>query len=996
MTVGDFSLRRRAKGFFLPMALVFLVTLLLLEIGLFALQQRASESELQESSRLALLLGTLDVEANTIEALRTSKRSGQIELGRSFNYDVPDSALSLSSTWDSNNSVNNPVMGGWSTFSAISHPADNMPALAFDSPASKRAGQTTVSPGHTLLALKSSYRGHGSDTLSSYTHLFPYGVYAPLGRITANKVTSFTNPSFESADPAKNYEAREITGRPVDLFAAQDVVVTEEYRAGRAISVNGPVLLPTEPDRAGALPISSYPAQPDLGQAFKKEFKSLGESITRGSIDKTELLDDEVFTVEHLRQLFNGELTNLYTFFGVGQACKIPFFPIPGMQNDAPLIIIFYVMCPFPADFAGGSSGKADSERQGEIGTEIREKKAEIAELQEKIDEERAKEKPDEKKIKEWKAEASDLLEEVDALEKEAQQIAQRKDEESKDIAAQLSQAHIPRNAAEDASQRTKGWAYLYMIGNIFNIVMDLISGDNPFKDLVAHTRVVHLGENDPEWKWDSGTIDMKAALSVPQGRTLEINKPNVKVRGDIYLQQGACLRIAGNLTIERPSTWTDFKGASTSASHTIAYPKGRLLMEPGSSLVVSGDLNVTGGTVDEGSIMLVAPYGQNKGMSQLISAGGNVRTKFGMVPGATLGDLIDGLSKHRPALKAFNRDFFQPFVLDMAPQIAKLPGIGPWNKRKSYFADYSTTFEFIPALEIFGLGGPWPIPLPFDNCLNKVFKYVSLAYSVELNFNLGENFYTMSDYWPFGRGISPVVFKTRPDLIEGAIGSLKWEKIAWEALRDEAEKFALEVIPDFALEVFEDVIAEIIVEAISSAIPFKPPSCGDHEKHETESIEDKVRAKLKEILDSLKGELRSSLENVLLRMKNEIYHQLDGDDERFSMMRELPGAVVVAEGSIHIGEADGSRLALGLFVAGGDVIIGCERTVGSIVSLEGSVTVEELYHYPYYDRASFYSPKKYGNQGLVPSLVNFEMPEGGLGGDVNPVFPRRLAQGWK
>jgi hypothetical protein len=1001
MGIGKTRLGYR-QGFLLPMALVLLAILLLLEVGLFSLQQRATQSALGEESRLALLLGTEEIDGHLRDALANRRDSAFVSLSSDFDYSLPNSRLRLSARWggstsQAGKSANNPVAGGWGDYDKIF--GNSGPELAFAGNASLHDGKTTVSPGHTLLDLRSSASDEGGGTLSSYSHLFPYGIYAPLGKVIANRVGSFTNPTYDQGPPGKAGDEEEpplASGRPVDILAGSQLTVTESYRVGRAMSVNGPIKIPLKADGSGAVPMGGFPIQPPLGDAYLHDLQALAQRVAAGSTDKTEFLDDELFTVDHLRQIFDGNVTNLISIFGVGQACKVPFFPLPGMQNDAPLLIVFYIMCPYPADFTGVAGKDEGSERMGEIGTEIHEKEAEVAELQKKIDEERAKEKPDKKKIDGWKGEASDLADEIDNLKKEAQDIAREKDEQKADIAAQLSQAKIPQNASEDGEMRTKGWAYLFVMGRLFDIVIDLISGHNPFQHIFAPTRVVHLGQQNPGWSWPDGNIDMKAVLSVPPGRSLKIKKPQVTVHGDVHLQKGSVLYVEGNLTIERPTTWVDFKGVTPSSSRTIAYPHGRLLMEPGSSVVVTGDLIVNGGSYEEGSISVVSGYGANKGITQLISAGGDVKLRYGLTPGVEMGDLVDALGKDRPALKTFNEYFFRPLVLELGPQVSKLPDIGPWQSRKCYFADYSTTFEFIPALEIFGLGGPWPIPLPFDNCLKKVFKYVSLAYSTELNAFLGENFYTMSPFWFFGRGVSPVLFKCRPELLENAFNGLRWDKIALDAFHKQLEKFIEDTLPDYAIGVFENIIAEVITHALESLIPFKPPECGEKEDHEAESIRKKAEEFLREALKDFGKTVSSSLEQVLLRIKNDIYKKLDGDDERFSALRELPGVAVVAGDEILIGTGGTARYAMGLFVAQRNIKITCDKTIGTLIALEGDVEVEEFLHYPYFDRASLYNPHKYGTADIFESVFDLDITAGALGGDVNQVFPRRLAEGWR
>jgi hypothetical protein len=487
----------------------------------------------------------------------------------------------------------------------------------------------------------------------------------------------------------------------------------------------------------------------------------------------------------------------------------------------------------------------------------------------------------------------------------------------------------------------------------------------------------------------------MVANLDVPRGRTLKLTKSNVVVAGDIYLHPGAVLDVSGNLTVQAPDSWTDFKGTAASGDNTLSYPNGRVIMEEGSSLIVSGDLNVTGGTYDAGSVLLTCDYGPNTGLTRLIYCDGDINVKYGMGPAVEFGVLVDALAKNDSTLKGFMDDFFDPFTEEVAPQMAKLPYVGPWQWRTCWFANYCTTFEFIPLLEEFGLGGPWPIPLPFQNCLRDVFKYLSIIYSTELNYFIGENLYTHSPFWLFGRGVSPVMLKVRPELVADALGEIQWTTIAWDDFKDQAEQFVSDVIPGFAEGIVEEVIAKIIASAAADLLPFDPITCGPSEGDTAaESMESAADKYLDEKLGAMEGLLQRSLEQVLLHLQNDVYDKLDSDDPKYAVLRELPGVCVASGSTITIGTAGGSRLASGLFVAQSDLTINCEYTVGSAISVGGDIEVSQLLHYPYYDRVSLYNPKKISDP--LEEGLELEDPVGSLAGDVEYTFPRRLAEGWR
>jgi hypothetical protein len=244
------------------------------------------------------------------------------------------------------------------------------------------------------------------------------------------------------------------------------------------------------------------------------------------------------------------------------------------------------------------------------------------------------------------------------------------------------------------------------------------------------------------------------------------------------------------------------------------------------------------------------------------------------------------------------------------------------------------------------------------------------------------------------------VILKVRSALVADALGELKWGKITLEAFEKEGERFLKDVLPSFAVGVFKNLIAEVITSAVKAAVPFNPVSCGDGEKStEAEEIKEKAEEFLKEVAGEFGTLVVKGFQRVLLRMKESIYEELDGDDEsEKSPLRELPGAAVLAGGNLTVGNAGGARLALGLLIAEQDVTIHSSKTVGTVISLEGDVEVEDLYHYPYYDRVSLYNPFKFdgGLAGLTESLVDFETIKGTVAGQFNGVFPRRLAEGWR
>lgn len=1012
-----FRLRRR-RGFVLPLALVFMVILLLLELSLYTMQQRAMEADLDESSRLAQLLATEGINANLADALsRGTTQSGVLSLNQPFDYRLPQTSLTLSAKWAASESLNFPIAGGWSTFDSLLEEKTPLPRLSFDPSAGQMDGSNQVSPGHTVLALDSSQDNQGS-TISSTSHLFPYGMFAPSGSVKAAQVASFANPVYET--PESSVVNQTYSGRPVDILAGQNIEVDTAYSSGRAIALQGNVKLPQVDGQNGAVPMSgSSSYNVSQAQTYYTDIKTLAATLAQNCVEKTPFFDSALFDMDTLWRLLKGDATVLEDIVSVGQACNVPFFPIPGMQDDLPFMIVFFVYHPFPPDFADGVPTGGNDQLAG-LAKQLQADQQTVTNLQGQLDAAESANPQVQSTIDSLKGQLSKAQDTVTADKAQIKKISDQNKNNSNDIASKISDATVPSTAFDDDDMVTSGWSYFYILGELLDIVKDIIEGKNPFQTI--ETRTVHLGDSDPGWSWSDGQITMVANLSVPRGRTLQLTKENITVQGDVYLHPGSVLRIDGNLTIDPPVGWTDFQNVSDAPTDLIAFPSGRLIMEEGSSLIVSGTLSVNGGDYQAGSIMLGSDYGPNTGLTRLISADGGLTSKYGIGPGVEFGVLVDELGKTNSSLQGFMNDFFDPLTEDIAPQLAKLPYVGPWQWRKCWFANNATTFEFIPMLEEFGLGGPWPIPLPYDNCMRDIFKYVSIIYSSELNFFIGENLYTMSPFWVFGRGVSPVTLKVRPDLVADAVGQISWSALSWDDTKAAAENFLKFIIPDLAEGIVAEVIEKIVSSMTAELIPFDPVTCGpgdsdegggdeggggkgeggdgdgdDEDNGEAGDMADKVEEFVKEQLEYTGTMLKNALESLAETIENDIYDKLGNGDPKYAVLRELPGVCVLSGASIDIGSGGGSQLASGLFVAQGDIDIGCEYTIGSVVSVSGDIGVSNFLHYPYFDRVSLYNPKKYdGGNVLVDSLVPLEDPQGALAGDAAYTFPRRLAEGWK
>src|SRR5690606_170958 len=117
-----------------------------------------------------------------------------------------------------------------------------------------------------------------------------------------------------------------------------------------------------------------------------------------------------------------------------------------------------------------------------------------------------------------------------------------------------------------------------------------------------------------------------------------------------------------------------------------------------------------------------------------------------------------------------FNSDFVRPVFDWFVPTAAKLRG--PFATRTCWFASFAQTWVYfdiiaealdtVPGIgELLSLAaGPYPLPMPYDNCQRFLFKWISQFYVWELNATLGENLVTHADWWVLGTGFVPAIPK--------------------------------------------------------------------------------------------------------------------------------------------------------------------------------------------------------------------------------------------
>lgn len=986
---------RRSRGFLLPLALVFLFILVLLQVGLIGLGQSAEFLVAKENERTADLLAGESVTAALGQELSGSNAPG-VDLQDGFSATAPGESTKMKVDWGGgSNSLYQAPPKRWATFDNLFSDRTGLPEASFDPAAAKGAlDNVQVAPGNTAVALRSS---HGARQLVAFSSGFPYGAYAPQGSIQLDALKGWGNPSLsQTADDSfqKNPYAY-FSGIPVDVRAKGAIRVIEAYPHGTARSEQGPVQLPSgakaASDGTGALGLTGPLPKDQWCARIQSQVDDAYDRISSGVLDKTVYFDGPAFSKDAFATLLkSGGFGNfLQQFLSVGQACNVPFFPYPGMQDDSPFLIVFFLWHPYPVDFSGAGFSPSDSQQIATLGQQVKADQDQVSKLQQQESQLDPKSPgySDQKALLD--GQIAQYNSDIQALQGQARTLAAQQQQNS-NLANQLSQAAVPQTATDDAHQLTSGWSYLFVIGKLFDIVSGLISGSDPFESFFVPCRVVHLGNGDPGFQFSGSTITMLATLTVPRGRTLRFSKDLI-VQGDVWIQRGATLHLQGSdLTVQRPPSWVDFDSVPVSAQDDFSFPQGRIMLEQGATLLVDGNLTVTGGSYETGSVMVGSQIGPVQAIDQAILVKGDVNLTFGVLPAIALDDLVLGMAQGNSALSGLATDFLDPLVDDVAPNAAKLPYVGPWQWRDPWFAEYATTFEFFPWLEEWDLGGPWPIPLPYPNCERPIFQYISYLYSALLNLTTGENLYTQSPFWIFGRGLAPVFLKVDPKLVDDAFTGLEWGKLSWKDFEGVASDFLTNQLPNFAVGVVQEAITAIMKQLLLDLVPFDPVTCT------TDPPEPEVKETAASFLEDEVGKfgdrLVEAVETMAQTMENEVYTDIGNELAKNNIYRELPGVLVYSGGKLTIGSA---ALATGFFFANGDVSIGAYRTVGVVASATGDIQAGTLYHYPYFAAASLFNPAK--ESDIWKAGLQFEVPDpgGNAANDVGVPTYRITAEGW-
>ncbi|MEW6278832.1 MAG: hypothetical protein AB1758_09435, partial [Candidatus Eremiobacterota bacterium] len=533
-----------------------------------------------------------------------------------------------------------------------------------------------------------------------------YAAYAPKGFIKAREVFGWANPSFE--DARKTLEA--YNGVPAVLAAEGDIETTH-LTYGMAYTRSGAIDLGSQDLNvgfAGFHPLAPY--ETELANQINAVLTSV--QTASSTSEKTMFIRGGIFDVASAVVLFFSGTGQLHVT--LEQAMRFPFPPIPGWSQDvAGVLYEFYISLPEPPDFSKADLDPAAQHSNATASKETDALGAEIKQLAEDL-------KAARQQVTDLEGQLARATKqsEKDAIQKDLDRARNRvtslenelKDKRAKllhksalhkdEIENSFIRPYLPVTRQDDLAFRKQkrgqiGWPYRALLANMLNILLNLITGDlDGIRDAFFRpVRIVHYGRktNVPDFTFDNNVFHSTSTWTVPPGRTFKYTG-NMEIVGDLWLQRGSAFVVDGSLTLADPGT---------SPANPLS-PSGRLFLEEGSTLVVTGDFQCEGSQLF-GSVLVGSRPGQVHPITSAILVNGEVNLPYGVFSGAPLPDVVDWLATKVPALGGVNK-VLVPFLNDVAPNAAKV--IGPFHMRACYFASYAATFKLVV---IPGTGAPVP-----------------------------------------------------------------------------------------------------------------------------------------------------------------------------------------------------------------------------------------------------------------------------------------------
>jgi hypothetical protein len=943
-----------------------------------------------------------------------------------------------------------------------------------------------VPPWHTAVLMQ----GARNNYVSVYFNGFGYGAYAPAGSVQLGDLEAWANPLFCQFDHqnkpfnpfSASDSATQTSGIPV-LVRAHGSVSIPTFPHGTAYSEQGPIQV-----GGGAFARTCALAPDVYNSTLTSQINSAFGSLSGVCVDRTNVIfGSTILSASGLSNLFTSD-TGWQQLLSWQQAWKFNFPPFLSFVADyCPDYFIFYL--PLPPDGFNPDSGSTSSPTPNPTGSPDCTSK--LSDWSQKLND-------DQTAMQTYNNDANTQMQIMASPECASPSpstsppgwCATAKTNYDNDVAALHTlkswadiyntdindcTSSLPSPAPPSSANATpdtltqdqhftcngaalKGCIFYLAkaLGGVVEFMASLVTcpithignGDaikqciadafnNLIDNLCPAVRVCHFADSatgdyddgGATWSGGSGSsgatgFSVNATMTVPRGRAMKMTG-SLTLNGDLWIQRGACLYINGDLNMH---------GQPGAAGHA-TYPQGRIVLEPGATLLVSGNLNGAGCNW-QGSIAICGPFGPGdmlqpssgvqeavQPITSAIICKGTVNLPYGVMPSIMLGDAFNAIG-----LKDGTTYFIDPLLTDIAPNLAKIYGV--FYKRKCWFAPTTTAFmqfscfqpigealEAVPFCE--GIGAALialsfvPIgPVPGTACPQAkyqkntevtAFNVLTYFYQFTLNMQLGEYFYpNAGKWWPFGHGRVPCFPKFDPGIIEplfkegvgdltstlssvqGALDTF-WSDIkgAGTSVLNDITGCASGGSCQFITNTFDELAKSIIsqmnpVNMLSGGSGTDPSSYMDTLLG---SVESDVESKVENYLGVTK--FKDSIDNAWTQLETTVTNQVEQ-----AILCETPGVLVYGN-QVNIGPTSAysapgadnldpsvagvTPFAVGLFISNGDLNDTAEKTVGCLYSMTGNINAAttSLYFYPYFTGASLCVPKNLTDSALDPFQVN-------------------------
>lgn len=1041
---------KRRRGSILILTIMMLLIFLTLILSMFVqemVSEHASIRSYMSASQEQALQTTLMRLLDAFSADRESSNSPPVPLDSDVSstpsYDIPfsskasyDSGFTIKGRWKQQNSIYfSPAADTGRDFTTGVEEGyyQAITASGFES--------LPVPPCHNFVALDTPLLAR---YLVTYSYSFPYGAFAPSGSITLKDAYGCANPIDDTNPVNGDYPS----GVPVDMYAKQDIQL-QDYPHGKAYTRSGSITISgirgaicrTNVNGALSKDVEKY------RNIMEDQLSSAYTNLVKIPLDKSSIMYGAKVTniADFIKGLFEEYIT-------LQQSASFPFAALTcNASNPSEKTMgdyyTFRVHSPYTADSKDVSIGASAVQDSAKLAYKVLNEVQKIFERYE-ID---WRVSPTEECITQAE---SELAEDISTTSEELADATEGLPETALLVAALTAKlavlvadegflntfsvnfflmrgyeadfiAHClgstktePKTTTEDGSFNNSGWPFISICTNANKVLIVeqlniegsekyALLGTELMADREAKYRLSHFGSADFTTNFtsiNSSNFQFNGTLTVPRGRTLK-QPGDLTITGDLWVQDGGLLYVTGSLNVKAPAN-------PNQNIHEMVRPSGRVFLGSGSAIIVDGDFQCAGSKA-LGSVVLTSPAEKIYTITSCIySNNGSVTLPYGITPGIAM----DELAADGGVIPAQGKMLQK--MMSYAANMAKI--CGPFHVRKSFFASNAASLLVFRhkalGVGIDPLNFPLLMPLKqnLNNVPNDILAILSQAFTLKLNAYLGENFFTHSDWWLFGEGVLPIIPKMDHSLVsketieladmEAALGEVV-------AIDTETGPVLLEgTIAIDAAEVASKALPEIygcFVEkefqnncdqtAATSATDIKN-AAADAYMPFTEVV--KEADNLKSTFANARQYFKTFCETAYPIMEN---HLPGGISQKPFV--GCPGILIYAGENVNMGQKGGEVFkdflpASGLIIASKDLVInGSFRMVGCLVSLKGNInaTDTKLRFYPYFTRASLYSPKNVGgslstNFKLVSddNLKSGQDPQ-----NVGITLPHIQAEGW-